>query len=156
MASIAGTPLGRIFMAGRDGNLYELDYQTSDSWWTSLTTRKVRKLNRSASPFSSLLPKWSLWYVVQLRGCSAFAQSNRAPVRGWSDDKLASVVVDNSRNLLYTLSDKSVIKVYDLGVDGSDMREAATFDSIVSDAASLNAGLHRAVRTVWPRWSVCF
>ena len=52
--SVIGTPNGRIFMAGKDGHLYELIYQAEDGWFT----RKCRKVNHTYSPLTSLIPSF--------------------------------------------------------------------------------------------------
>ena len=72
MISVVGTPLGRIFMSGRDGCLYEIVYQVSitlslyvltpfpqaeDGWFS----KKCRKINHSMSYISYLLPSFLLF-----------------------------------------------------------------------------------------------
>ena len=52
--SIVGTNNGRIFMAGKDGCLYELAYQADDGWFS----RKCRKINHSKSTLSFLVPSF--------------------------------------------------------------------------------------------------
>jgi nuclear pore complex protein Nup155 len=54
MSSIVGTETGRIFMAGSDGNLYELDYASAESWFSAKTYLK----NHSVSLVSSFLPSF--------------------------------------------------------------------------------------------------
>ena len=69
MLKFACTPLGRIFMCGRDGNLYELVYQAEDTGRFPLPTaplvdtgtrfqRKIQKRNVSGSVLSSLIPSF--------------------------------------------------------------------------------------------------
>jgi nuclear pore complex protein Nup155 len=45
MISISSTSNGRVFMAGGDGNLYELLYETDDGWFS----RKCRLVNHSST-----------------------------------------------------------------------------------------------------------
>lgn len=54
MSCVAGTNAGRIFMAGSDGYLYELDYASTESWFSAKTTLK----NHSVSLVSSFLPSF--------------------------------------------------------------------------------------------------
>jgi nuclear pore complex protein Nup155 len=56
MNSIAGTKDGRIFMCGsQDGNLYELHYQESESWFG----KRVQLINHSVGGVQSLFPKFA-------------------------------------------------------------------------------------------------
>ncbi|XP_069168199.1 nuclear pore complex protein Nup155 [Procambarus clarkii] len=92
--TIRGTSDGRIFMGAKDGCLYELVYQAEDGWFS----RKCQKVNLSRSAISYLLP------------FLAFSE----------DDPINQVEVDDSRHILYTLSDKGTITVYDLDSDGKN------------------------------------
>ncbi|KTG34271.1 hypothetical protein cypCar_00039544, partial [Cyprinus carpio] len=86
LLAITSTDVGRIFMAGKDGCLYEIDP------------------------------------VVQ-------------------------IAVDNSRNILYTRSEKGVLQVYDLGADGQGMSRVAAMSqsSIVSAAGNIARTIDRSV-----------
>ncbi len=56
MASVIGTPDGRIFMSGsHDGNLYELHYQSTESWFG----KRVQLINHSVGGMSSLIPRFA-------------------------------------------------------------------------------------------------
>ncbi|ROT74389.1 nuclear pore complex protein Nup155 isoform X1 [Penaeus vannamei] len=92
--TIRGTNDGRIFMGAKDGCLYELVYQAEDGWFS----RKCQKVNHSRSTISYLLP------------FLAFSE----------DDPINQVEVDDSRHILYTLSEKGTITVYDLDADGKN------------------------------------
>lgn len=54
MSGAVGTSTGRIFMAGADGFLYELEYSSSESWFSA----KVALKNHSISYGASLLPSF--------------------------------------------------------------------------------------------------
>ena len=85
----ACTSTGRIFFAGDDEALYEVEYSAGDSW----RSRRCRKTcHHSATP--KLLPS-----ILRLR----------AP------DALRQVLVDEDRCALYTRSENGVVAVYDLG-----------------------------------------
>ena len=119
--SVIGTPNGRIFMAGKDGHLYELIYQAEDGWFT----RKCRKVNHTYSPLTSLIPSFLytgegpcphfLWSLTLLP--SSLLIPKILPDMA---DPLFALTFDESRNLLYTLSEKNVIQVFYLGVDGTE------------------------------------
>ena len=52
MGKVIGSQSGRIFMAGSDGNMYELNYQSTESPWAAVfgagRTHKCQKINHSA------------------------------------------------------------------------------------------------------------
>lgn len=50
--SISSTDLGRIFMSGKDGCLYEIAYQAEAGW----LSQRCRKINHSKSSLSFLIP----------------------------------------------------------------------------------------------------
>ncbi|XP_064386411.1 nuclear pore complex protein Nup155-like isoform X2 [Halichondria panicea] len=101
MVAIEGTPDGRLFLAGRDGCLYEIIYQAVDGWFS----KKCRKINHSISMVSFLVPSFL-----------SFSE----------DDPLTQLVIDNSRHVLYTRSDNNTITAYDLGSDGKGLRRVAS------------------------------
>ncbi|KAI8826369.1 Nup133 N terminal like-domain-containing protein [Chytriomyces cf. hyalinus JEL632] len=97
MTSIVGTDEGRIFMCGSDGRLYELQYQAEDGWFT----RKCRKVDLTATPYAMFIPTF-----LNFSG----------------DDPIRKIVIDQSRNLLYTLSERSAIELFYLGADGKEFK----------------------------------
>ncbi|XP_022087297.1 nuclear pore complex protein Nup155-like [Acanthaster planci] len=97
MLSVKSTPDGRIFLAGKDGCLYEIVYQAQDGWFS----RKCRKVNHSSSSLSFLVPSFL-----------TFSE----------EDPVAEISIDDSRHILYTRSEKGTIQVYDMGSDGCSMR----------------------------------
>jgi nuclear pore complex protein Nup155 len=113
MLSICGTLGGRVFLAGKDGCLYEIAYQAEEGWFY----RRCRKINHSTSVMSYILPSFL-----------SFSEQ----------DSLEHITVDESRHILYTLSSKGAIHVYDLGSEGRSVDRVA--------AMSLDAVVHRAVQ----------
>ncbi|XP_071953322.1 nuclear pore complex protein Nup155-like [Antedon mediterranea] len=96
MLSIVGTASGRIFLAGKDGCIYEVVYQAHDGWFS----RKCYKVNHSKTSLSFLIPS----------------------ILSFSDeDPIVQISIDDSRHILYTLSECSNLCVYDLGADCSTM-----------------------------------
>jgi hypothetical protein len=68
MIKVVGTDTGRIFMSGKDGNLYELQYQAEDGWFR----RKCRKVNHTQGVVSSYIPSF-LKYVFPCSSTNAKA-----------------------------------------------------------------------------------
>lgn len=93
MTCVGGSASGRIFLGGRDGCLYEVLYSGAGSGWFG---RRCRKVNHSSSMLSLLLPAFLTY---------PFAE----------EDPIAQLVVDDSRHVLYTRSEKGTLSVYDLG-----------------------------------------
>uniref|UniRef100_A0A7N6AE55 Nuclear pore complex protein Nup155 n=1 Tax=Anabas testudineus TaxID=64144 RepID=A0A7N6AE55_ANATE len=122
--SITSTDLGRIFMAGKDGCLYEIAYQAEAGW----LSQRCRKINHSKSSLSFLIPS-----VLQF----SFSE----------DDPIVQIAIDNSRNTLFTRSEKGVLQVYDLGADGQCMSRVATMSqsSIVAAAGNIARTIDRSV-----------
>ncbi|KAK2489782.1 hypothetical protein MC885_001717 [Smutsia gigantea] len=124
LLTITSTDNGRIFLAGKDGCLYEVAYQAEAGWFS----QRCRKINHSKSSFSFLVPS-----LLQF----TFSE----------DDPIVQIAVDNSRNILYTRSEKGVIQVYDLGHDGQGMSRVASVsqNSIVSAAGNIARTIDRSV-----------
>ena len=129
----ACTSTGRIFFAGDDEALYEVEYSAGDTW----RARRCRKTcHHSATP--KLLPS-----ILRLR----------AP------DALRQVLVDEDRCALYTRSDSGVVAVYDLGAALADaprrvaeVRDAAAAAAQTArGAACSTTGAARPARTGTPR-----
>lgn len=97
ITTIAGTKLGRLFLGGKDGCLYEITYQAESSWFG----KRCKKVNHSTSTLSFLVPSF-------LNALS-------------DEDGLVQISVDDSRNILYTLSEKGCIEVYNLGEKGTSL-----------------------------------
>ncbi len=103
-------------MGGKDGNLYEFAYKAEEGWFS----KKAVKINHSTSSFSFLVP-----------GFINAALSE--------EDPLVQIEVDDSRNILYTRSEKGCIQVFDLGSDGLGLQRVVGLSqqSIVKEAAKV-------------------
>lgn len=112
MTTIVGTPGGRIFMGGSNGNIYELCYQAEEGWFS----RKCYKVNHSSS-LGYLLPS-----VLRFGG----------------EDPCLSLTLDNDRNLLYSLSAGGAIEAIHLGANGKEFRQFAHKSDICRAAAQLS------------------
>uniref|UniRef100_A0A2K5L4S8 Nucleoporin 155 n=1 Tax=Cercocebus atys TaxID=9531 RepID=A0A2K5L4S8_CERAT len=124
LLTITSTDNGRIFLAGKDGCLYEVAYQAEAGWFS----QRCRKINHSKSSLSFLVPS-----LLQF----TFSE----------DDPVLQIAIDNSRNILYTRSEKGVIQVYDLGQDGQGMSRVASVsqNAIVSAAGNIARTIDRSV-----------
>jgi nuclear pore complex protein Nup155 len=110
MLQVLGTPQGRIFMCGNDGNLYELDYQNSGGWFS----KKCRKRNHTQSLVSSYLP-----FISRL----------------FTTDPILELRFDATRNILYALTSNSCIHGYWLGADGTGLSQFASRSNLQNDAS---------------------
>ncbi|XP_030048906.1 nuclear pore complex protein Nup155 [Microcaecilia unicolor] len=124
LLTITSTDNGRVFLAGKDGCLYEVAYQAEAGWFS----QRCRKINHSKSALSFLIPS-----VLQF----TFSE----------DDPIVQIAVDNSWNILYTRSEKGVIQVFDLGQDGHGMCRIASVSQnlIVSAAGNIARTIDRSV-----------
>ncbi|KAJ5540518.1 hypothetical protein N7494_005594 [Penicillium frequentans] len=90
---------GRIFFGGSsDNDVYELTYQQEERWFQG----RCGKVNHTSSRLAAFTPSLSL--------------TNLAKV---AMENVEQMVIDDSRNLLYTLSSASTIRVFHLKPDGS-------------------------------------
>uniref|UniRef100_A0A6Q2XKF0 Nuclear pore complex protein Nup155 n=1 Tax=Esox lucius TaxID=8010 RepID=A0A6Q2XKF0_ESOLU len=124
LLAITSTDQGRIFLAGKDGCLYEVAYQAEAGWFS----QRCRKINHSKSSLSFLVPS-----LLQF----SFSE----------DDPVVQIAIDNSRNTLFTRSEKGVLQVYDLGADGQGMSRVAamSLNSIVAAAGNVARTIDRSV-----------
>lgn len=113
MVSVCGTENGRIFLAGTDGNIYELNYQQESDWFS----QKCKKINRTASAISYIVPTF-------LR-----SSPNRTCV--------VKLNYDASRNIIYGLTEQSTIHVYWLGSSGQDFEFVGVTGDLSYEAMKL-------------------
>lgn len=90
---IVGSASGRIFFGGdSDTDIHELTYQQAEKWFSPACA----KVNHSNPGWSSVLPA--------LPGIDLFSRTTQ--------EHLVDLVIDDTRNLLYSLSSKSTIRTY--------------------------------------------
>lgn len=106
VTAIAGSDkTGRIFFGdGSTEDVYELNYQQEDRWFSS----KCSKTNHVSKAVG--LPALPFYGTTQQAG-------------------IAQMVIDDTRNLLYTLSTNSTVKVY-------HMRAPATLECVITRTVS--------------------
>ncbi len=129
LLQVVGTPAGRIFMCGNDGNLYELDYQSSGGWFS----KSCRKRNLTQSLIGTYLPFLSRLYTT---------------------DPIQELRFDSSRNILYALTSASCIHGYWLGVDGTGLVHFASRSNLQSDPSvqsrMYGAGADIKIASIFP------
>lgn len=88
---------GRLFVAGRTNtDVHEVEYQQEERWFSS----KCMLKNRTGQNVSSVLP--GLDSVLSILGSAPKEQEH-----------IVQMVLDDSRQILYTLSSQSTIRVYE-------------------------------------------
>lgn len=115
ITTVIGTEDSRIFLGGRDGCLYEICYQTEPSWFG----KRCKKVNHSQSMVSYIVPGFLKFFA--------------------DEDSIAKIVVDNSRHLLYLLTEKGAIEAWNIGCDAQSSRRVARIsqNDIVHQASSI-------------------
>ena len=110
MVKVVGSQSGRIFMAGNDGNVYELDYSNSESVWSGLVDtgsgdarHKCRKINHFA---------WN-WKLVHILPPFLKSFANE-------EDSLVDLAVDNVRHVVYAVTSKGMLSAFYLGASGAE------------------------------------
>ncbi|PPS07060.1 hypothetical protein GOBAR_AA13586 [Gossypium barbadense] len=96
MTCISCTDKGRIFMAGRDGHIYELHYTTGSGWH-----KHCRKVCLTAGVGSVI----SRWVIPNMFKFGAV-------------DPIVEMVVDNERQILYARTEEMKIQVFVMGPSG--------------------------------------
>ncbi|KAL5218790.1 hypothetical protein ABZP36_019474 [Zizania latifolia] len=96
MTCITCTDKGQIFLAGRDGHIYELQYTTGSGW-----RKRCRKVCLTTG-LGSLLSRWVL--------PNAFKFS--------AVDPIVDMVIDEERNTIYARTEGMKLQLFDLGASG--------------------------------------
>ncbi|KAK1262980.1 hypothetical protein QJS04_geneDACA012013 [Acorus gramineus] len=96
MTCITCTEKGDIFLAGRDGHIYQMLCTTGSGWH-----KRCRKICLTAG-MSSLLSRWVLPNAFKFGAV----------------DPIVDMIVDNERHILYARTEEMKLRVYDLGIDG--------------------------------------
>jgi nuclear pore complex protein Nup155 len=121
---------GRVFFGGTtDNELYELLYQQQDGWFRG----KCRKYCHSRTTVQSVTVSLPL-------------------LSGTASEFMEQIVIDDSRNLIYTLSSRSTIRVFYMKSDGylalCITKDASDLYSKVSHLVTPNESLNRRIKIV--------
>ncbi|KAL9930126.1 nuclear pore complex protein Nup154 isoform 1-T2 [Glossina fuscipes fuscipes] len=129
---VQGSNDGRIFLGGRDGNLYEVAYQAESTWFG----KRCKKVNHSQSIISYIVPSF----------LKVFSEI----------DPIMHLAIDNSRQLLYVLTEKGSIEAWDMGRDCNTMRRIAklTQNEIVQSASNIvktvDPSVFKGIKSICP------
>lgn len=96
VTTIAATSCGRLFFGSKEGSLFEISYQAESGWFG----KRCKMVNLSTSALSFLVPSFLNAALSE-------------------EDSIVQISIDNSRNILYTLTEKGAIEVCDLGDKGN-------------------------------------
>ncbi|KAM3705465.1 hypothetical protein ACB098_03G081800 [Castanea mollissima] len=96
MTCITCTDKGRIFLAGRDGHIYELHYTTGSGW-----QKRCRKLCLTAG-LGSVISRWVVPNVFKFGAV----------------DPIVEMVFDNEREILYARTEEMKLQVFVVGPNG--------------------------------------
>lgn len=116
MTAIVGTANDhRILLGGRDGCLYEIVYQAESNWFG----KRCKKINHSQGLMSYVVPGF----------LKVFGEA----------DPLVRLAVDDTRSMLYTLSEKGAIEAWELGADSGQTRRIARLSAndVISHASKI-------------------
>ncbi|KAF5777212.1 hypothetical protein HanXRQr2_Chr12g0533011 [Helianthus annuus] len=122
MTCIACTNTGRIFLAGRDGHIYEMRYTTGSGWY-----KKSRKVCLTAG-LGSVVSRWVVPNVFNFGAV----------------DPIVEMVVDNERHILYARTEEMRIQVYSLGFNGDGPLKKVTEEKNIINQSDLNSGSRQA------------
>lgn len=97
MTCVACTDKGQIYVSGRDGHIYEIQYTTGSGW-----RKHCRKVCLTTG-FGTLISRWILPNALKFGAV----------------DPIVDMVIDNERHVIYARTEGMKLQVYDLGVGGS-------------------------------------
>lgn len=96
MTCIVTTERGHIYLAGRDGHIYEIQYTTGSGW-----RKRCRKVCLTTG-VGSLVSRWVLPNALKFGAV----------------DPIVDMVVDNERHIIYARTEGMKLQAFDLGVNG--------------------------------------
>jgi nuclear pore complex protein Nup155 len=115
-SAIACTFEGRLFLGSKEGCLFEIVYQAESGWFG----KRCKKINHSTSALSFLVPSFLNAALSE-------------------EDGILQIAVDNSRHILYVLTEKGSIEVYDLGIKGDSFSKVTKIaqSTLVNQAVNI-------------------
>lgn len=97
MTCVACMDKGQIYVSGRDGHIYEIQYTTGSGW-----RKPCRKICLTTG-FGTLVSRWILPNALKFGAV----------------DPIVDMVIDNERHVIYARTEAMKLQVFDLGVGGS-------------------------------------
>ncbi|KAI3453177.1 hypothetical protein Pfo_009840 [Paulownia fortunei] len=123
MTCITCTDRGHIFLAGRDGHVYELQYTTGSGW-----QKRCRKVCLTAG-LGSVISRWVMPNVFKFGGV----------------DPIVEMVVDSERHVLYARTEEMKIQVFSLGPNGDGpLKKVAEERNLITQRDSNYGGRQQA------------
>lgn len=135
ITTILGSDDNRIFLGARDGSFYEIYYQAESNWFG----KRCKKINHSQGLMSYIVPGFLKVFAVSNKIECHTHFINASLQTKQENDSIVKMAVDNSRKLLYILTEKGAIEAWDLGSDHSCTRRIARISSndIVMQASNV-------------------
>ena len=124
---VVGSGNGRIFLAGVDGNIHEVTYDTAgegeDSWVSSLTSQYLQPHNRHDSAVDAHGVRYKCQKLTHSTWGFQLIHLLPSFIRGYvsSEDAMLDMVLDDGRHVLYGVTVRGFINIFYLGVDGTSM-----------------------------------
>lgn len=105
---------GQIFFVGKSNgtNIWELQYSSSEDWFNS----KCNKVCLTQSALSSLLPTNLISKIPGSNLIQSFFEEDSK----YAQETITQITVDQSRGVLYSLSNKSIIRAYKINSKSLD------------------------------------
>ncbi|XP_057777560.1 nuclear pore complex protein NUP155-like isoform X1 [Salvia miltiorrhiza] len=123
MTCITCTDRGHIFLAGRDGHVYELQYTTGSGW-----QKRCRKICLTAG-LGSVISRWVVPNVFKFGAV----------------DPIVEMVVDSDRHVLYARTEDMKIQVFSLGLNGDGpFKKVAEERNLITQRESNYGGRQQA------------
>ncbi|CAG9765140.1 unnamed protein product [Ceutorhynchus assimilis] len=133
ITTITAANNGRIFFGTKEGSLFEITYQTASGWFG----KRCKIVNLSTSRLSFLVPS----FINAALG---------------EEDGIFQIVIDKSRNILYTLTEKGAIEVCDLGERGNSfsriikLSQKSIVHQVLHTVTTLDSGAFRPIVSIAP------
>ncbi|GFS40515.1 nucleoporin 155 [Actinidia rufa] len=135
MTCITCTDRGHIFLAGRDGHIYELHYTTGSGWH-----KRCRKVCLTAG-LGSVISRWVVPNVFKFG----------------TVDPIVEMVVDNERHILYARTEDMKIQVFVLGPYGDGpLKKVAEERNLINQRDAQHGGRQSAGSRAPPRSTKAF
>lgn len=121
---VASPKTGRIFFTGdSDGtNLWEIIYSNVETWFKGKCSKVCHSRQYLLSSLAPSLPNSEIIKLEKLPVIGNF-------VKNHEPERIVSVVIDDSRNLIYTLSTQSSIRMYYMDPKSSTVSLLYTYTS---------------------------
>ncbi|KAL1568628.1 nuclear pore complex protein NUP155-like isoform X1 [Salvia divinorum] len=127
MTCITCTDRGHIFLAGRDGHVYELQYTNGSGW-----QKRCRKVCLTAG-LGSVISRWVVPNVFKFGAA----------------DPIVEMVVDSDRHVLYSRTEDMKIQVFSLGLNGDGpFKKVAEERNLITQRESNYGGRQQAGQRV--------